>query len=212
MKKTNLVFSIAAFVFMIGSLSANCLPDFCTNISSFCTNVSVVGRVAYFYPVSKKVRDIYDNGWADYQVEISKEFYPCIQGWIGVSGFSKQGHSIGFGNRTRLQLIPLSFGLKYVYPLMCNLEGYAGLGACYSFLKIRDHSNYVIQHISKNDWGGIAQLGVNYYVYNCFFVNVFVDYYFQKFNFHHVDYSYYTERHNLNISAWKFGGGVGYRF
>lgn len=205
MKKKNLIFSIVAFTLLIGTLSANCISDFCTDIS-------INGRVAYFRPVSKKIRRIYDNGWADYQIELSKEFYPNIQAWIGVSGFSKKGDSIGFHNSTRLQLIPLSFGLKYVYPFTCNLEGYLGLGACYSFLRIRDHSNYVIQHISKNDWGGVGQIGLYYHLQNGFFLNAFVDYYYQKFDFHHVDYSYYTVRHDLNISAWLFGGGIGYRF
>jgi hypothetical protein len=37
---------------------------------SWCTKV----RNAYFRPSDKKVRKIYSNGWADYQLELSKIF------------------------------------------------------------------------------------------------------------------------------------------
>lgn len=216
MKKKSYKFILLILTLFLSyeSLSANCLNDFCpeTCFSNLCSDIRITGQVSYFLPASKRVKRIYGHGWADYNLELSKKVYSCFHLWASVNGFSKKGHSIGFHDSTRLQLIPVSFGLKYIHPFTCNFEGYLALGPSYSFLRIKDHSYYVIQHISKEGWGCLGQCGFNYYVYNCFFLNAFVDYYYQRFSFHHHDYSYYTSRNDLNMSGWKFGGGIGYRF
>ncbi|KIC70827.1 hypothetical protein DB44_FM00010, partial [Candidatus Protochlamydia amoebophila] len=73
---------------------------------SFLDDVTVEARVAYFRPCSKKVRHIYGNGWADYQIELSKSFCDNWRGWVGISGFEKKGHSIGDHDKTKLRTIP----------------------------------------------------------------------------------------------------------
>lgn len=141
-------------------------------------------RVAYYHPSSSKVRRIYGDGWADYQFELSKGIGCGLRAWVGVSGFSRNGDSIGFHNRTNLQLIPVNFGLKYYYPLACNLNVFIGGAACYSFLRIHDHSDFVHKHTHKNDWGGLIQSGLSYQFCDWGIVTAFADYYFQRFHFH----------------------------
>ncbi len=184
---------------------------------------SVEARVAYFHPSSKKVRRIYSEGWADYQLEFSAPLGCNWRLWSGVSGFSRKGHSIGFYNDTRLQLIPISLGLKYVYPIAHCTSIYVGGAACYSSLRIKDHSDYVHEHTRKRAFGGIAQVGLYYSVTDWLFLDVFADYYFQRFHFKHHSYisydgsgydssSRFVERNTLNMSGYKVGAGVGVTF
>jgi outer membrane protein len=144
--------------------------------------------------------------------------------WVGVNGFSRKGESIGFDDRTRLQLIPINFGLKIFYPIFCNTKVFIGGAACYSFLRIRDHSEYVRKHTRKEDWGGLIQSGITYNFCDWGVVSAFADYYFQRFDFHSTDYSSfygsgysyndhrYIERHSLDMSGYKVGVGLGVTF
>lgn len=181
-------------------------------------------RVAYYHPTSKKVRHIYGKGFADYQFEFSKSFKGfenlCECGlewrlWVGVSGFSKNGKSIGFHDHTRLQLIPVNLGLKIFYPLWCDVKAFIGGAVCYSFLNIRDHSDYVHKHVRKEGWGGLLQSGLTYQFCDWGTASLFFDYFFQRFHFHnqHHDSSYrYIYRSNLNMNGYKIGLGLGVIF
>ncbi len=176
-------------------------------------DLSIEGRIAYYKPSSKRVQEIYSNGWADYQVEVSKDFFCNWRVWAGVSGFSKKGHSIGFNDPTRIQMIPVSLGVKYMYSLTPCTKIYLGGAGCYSFLKIRDHSDYVHQHIRKEEFGGLIQAGAYYYFSRCLYADVFVDYLFQHFHFSHShDSYYYVKRNSLDMSGFKVGAGIGCTF
>ncbi|MDP1879689.1 MAG: hypothetical protein Q8K60_01955 [Parachlamydiaceae bacterium] len=193
------------------------------------SGLSVTARVAYFHPASSKVRDIYSNGWADYQIEIGKEFCNNLQLWVGVSGFSQNGRSIisglsssydsffdfsSRGDKTSISFIPVYLGLKYFFPITCQLKAYIGAAGLYGSLRIKDHSHYVHEHVDKKGFGGLVQIGLNYYFDKCFFLNVFGDYLFQHFDFsndHHSSY-YYVERNDLNLNGYKVGAGIGFTF
>jgi hypothetical protein len=197
-------------------------------------------RVVYYHPSSKRVRRIYGDGWADYQLELSKSFkkffglgegcgLDCLEDmegriWTGVSGFSRNGYSIGFHDKTRLQLIPISLGLKIFYPLFCNTKVFIGGAACYSLLRIHDHSEYVHKHVRKGSWGGLFQSGMTYDFCNWAYASIFFDYYFQRFHFHDDRISSssgsrdlngssrFVERFDLNMNGYKVGVGLGVSF
>jgi outer membrane protein len=214
MQRSSIYVSLLTFCLMA---FASPLMAFTFPFSSCCCDsldLAVEARVAYYHPTSKKVRHIYSEGVADYQLEISKGLGCNWRVWAGVSGFSKEGRSIGFHNRTRLSLVPVNLGVKYVYPIMCDTKLYVGAAVCYSFLNIKDHSYYVHEHTSKGNWGGLIQLGLYYNIWDCLYLDVFADYYFQRFHFSHSNYSYdyYVERHNLDMSGYKVGAGLGFSF
>ena len=182
-------------------------------------DIAIEARVAYYHPSSNRVRRIYNNGWADYQLEISKGIFRDWRIWTGVSGFSEKGRSIGFKDHTRLQLIPVYLGIKYFFPLCNGFKIYAGGAACYSFLRIKDDSDYVHRHTHKNDWGGLIQSGVTYNFWNCAYISAFADYFFQEFKFHDsyrssysCYHSGYIERNKLDMSGYKIGVGIGMTF
>jgi hypothetical protein len=212
--KTWLYSFLLAFTFSIWTSQAvawDCCNWDCCNWS--CGDLAVEGRVAYFRPSSKKVQEIYGDGWADYQIEISKGFGENWRAWLGVSGFEKSGHSLGFHDKTKLSLIPVTLGAKYLFCLDACTKLYVGAGICYSSLSIKDHSNYVHEHISKGRVGGLFQVGVYYVFTEHFFADIFVDYLYQRFDFSKShDYSQYVERHDLNLSGFKVGGGIGIKF
>jgi outer membrane protein len=219
--------------------------DSCDNCCNPCEDsgwgITAEARVAYYHPSSKRVRRIYGDGWADYQLEISKGFkgFGDLFGngdcgcfnindfewrlWAGVSGFSRKGESIGFHDDTRLQLIPVSFGVKLLYPIFCNAKIFIGGAACYSFLNIRDHSRYVHEHTRREEWGGLIQSGITYNICDWAVVSAFFDYFFQRFDFHDTHYSSYRssgyyyddryiERNDLNMDGYKVGVGLGVTF
>ena len=187
-------------------------------------DISVEGRVAYFHPSSSKVRRIYGDGWADYQLEISKGVYENLRIWAGVNGFSRGGESKGFHHHhTRLQLIPINFGLKYYIPFCTDFNFYLSGAASYSFLRIKDNSHYVHEHTHKNGWGGLVQAGITYDFWRCAYVNLFAEGFFQEFDFHnsHGSSGYgsynssssrFIKRHKLDMSGYKLGVGIGYTF
>jgi hypothetical protein len=187
-------------------------------------DISAEARVAYYHPCSKRVRRIYHDGWADYQFEVSKGFGRNLRVWTGVSGFSRRGQSIGFHNRTTLQLIPVYLGLRYYYPLLCNVDVFVGGAACYSYLRIRDHSDFVHKHTRREEWGGVVQSGLSYNFCGWGVVSVFFDYFFQRFHFHkrsergsfYGSNFYYDDRfiyrRSLNMDGYKVGVGLGVKF
>lgn len=171
-------------------------------------------RVAYYHPYSSLVRRIYGNGWADYQLELSA---PIAYNWkicTGISGFSREGESIGLNDPTRLQLIPLNLGLKVFFPLFDCVNFYLGGAVCYSSLNIKDDSEHNIhRHIRRQGLGGLLQSGVTYRFWREAYVSLFADYFFQKFHFSKSKRSHhYVERIKLDMSGYKMGVGLGMVF
>lgn len=164
-------------------------------------------RVAAFYPTSRKFRRVYQEWDADYQLEISKPICWGFSGWINGSFLTEKGR--GHANRghhsSHIDIIPISFGAKYSYCINPCLKVYAGLGATYTFLRIRDNSPFVRRHLDKEAWGGIAKSGLQY-IWNAFFIDLFADYLYQPFDF---SSSSRIQRNRVNVGGVKFGIGLG---
>jgi hypothetical protein len=164
-------------------------------------------RVAYYHPFSKKVRSNYGEGWAEYQFEISKGIDQYWRIWTGVGGFSRKGHSHGLNDRSTLQLIPVSLGIKYIYPLYSDMNFYVGGAACYSFLHIKHHSHHTHTNHNQGSWGALVQTGTTYFFKDCYYMNVFADYFFQDFHF-----SKSGQKFRLDMNGYKIGVGLGLSF
>lgn len=187
----------------------NCPQDACCTPP--CQDWSVEFRVAAFFPQNHKVRSIYSNAWADYQVQIGKRFWCNWQVFGEFSGFQKDGHS-SFGDKTTLRVFPFTLGAKYFFNLCSNLEAYVGGGAVYSLLRIKDDSPYVHRHVSKGQFGGVIKTGLVYTFCNCWFADLFADYLFQRFSYHGVSCDPFVYRHTADLSGFKLGLGIGYQF
>lgn len=208
------VFWISLCMLWIGFLSANqdiytfCgddYPEIC------CPNWSLELRVAAFIPTNNRVRKIYSNGWPEYQIQLGKRLCRNWQVFAEFSGFQKSGHS-SLGSKTKLSVFPLSLGIKYLFPLYSNLDVYVGGGVAYSWLRIKDDSPYVHRHVRKEQFGGIIKTGLIYTFCNCWFIDVFADYLFQRFSFRGVSCDPFVTRQTADVSGFKIGGGIGYNF
>ncbi len=187
-------------------------------------------RGAYYQPSSKAVRKIYSSGWMDYQVEASYRIHDFFEIFGGVNWASKQhGHiqplSYGFKNQTKMYILPLSLGAKFIYPILPCVEIYLGAGVCYSFLKIHNHckEEYYYwglsrapfkKNIYKSNEGAVFKVGLQFDLGDRVFLDLVVDYFSQRFRFsHHEDL---TRRcifkHYVDCSGFKYAAGLGVYF
>ena len=187
---------------------------------------SVDLNVAYFRPESKKIRRIYSNGLADYQLNVNVDFAPKWQAWTGISYSYATGHSLckctcsspNFScerHSTNMTLLPLYFGVRYAYQFTPRTKIYLGGAAAYSFLKINDHFSFVQEHFKKRAFGGLIQIGTFIYIYKQIYLNVSLEYFFQKFNISKKQDSEnvgYVKRNDLNLNGFKAGIGLGLDF
>jgi predicted HicB family RNase H-like nuclease len=166
-------------------------------------------KVSYFSPLSKKIRNIYAKGMGQYGFELTFPAWRFIYGWTSGSYLSKVGHTSYSDSRTKVQLVPLGIGLKFVYTVKC-VDLYAGLGGLGTYFHTRDQSPHVIQSMSKWAAGGIGKLGLFIRPTQGFFIDIFGDYSYMKFDFHGG--SKKVVLHNVDFSGWSVGGGIGWTF
>ena len=188
-------------------------------LSNWGQNCTTEFRVAYFSPESKRMKKIYSKDLIDYQIEISKSIFSDFSIWLDVDYMTKKGHSENLHDSTRIWIVPIALGLNYNFLCYQGWNAYLGAGGNYTHLKIHDHSHYVKEHISKWDFGGTFKLGIKKIFCNGITLNIFCDYFLQKFHFSnssHCSYqsssSCYIERHCLNLNGLKAGIGLGYSF
>jgi hypothetical protein len=173
----------------------------------------VEAKAAYFYPTSHEFREIYSDGGI-YGLEVSCQAWRGFYPWFSASIVHKSGHSITTSplvssDSTRITLVPLGLGLKYLYPINF-VDLYAGVGILGTYVHIKDNSPFVIRSSSKWGVGGIAKIGA-IFNYKSFFVDLFSDYSYTKVDFHNTNHGQVV-RHRANISDWSIGAGIGYRF
>lgn len=181
---------------------------------------SVMGRVSYYHPTSKRLRHVFSNGWADYEVQISKQICCDWKIWAGVDGFSIEGRKSDDRHKSHLQLIPLNLGLKYYFPFTCPIQLYISGAASYSFMRIKEHSHYFHLNKHKSGWGGLIEGGFDYSVWKRMFVNFFVQGYFQEFDFRNPFFislpgspiTTIRKKTDVDFSGIKIGAGIGYQF
>ncbi len=222
MKNLSLFF---IFLFLpLGLFATDCIPDCDTE-----TDWTLEVRGAYYYLPNKSVKRIYADHWIDYQVEAAKRVHPFVEVWGGISWASKHGYThkiydyYRFKDSTKMFVLPVSMGFKLIYPIMAFVDIYAGAGVCYSFLKIKnfckeDYSYHGLSRspfrkgIYKNEFGGLFKIGFQYAMSDSTFLDVFADYYAQRFHLSHKRERRDVFNRMVDCSGFKFGAGLGVYF
>lgn len=212
MKRREYRMKITSFIFLLclgfaNLHSSECRPNFCFPQccgTPCCSDLVAEVRAGYFYPNSKKFRDIYKHGGAEGELEVSGTYMGDWKWFGNANYFYKKGHSLGFYDKTTIRMIPVSLGLKYQFCFFRGISPYLGLGISYTFTKINNHSDYVKRHVNKNGFGFVVKSGVTFDLSCNFILDLFVDYYNQHLHFHH--------HHNAEMGGFKTGAGIGYRF
>lgn len=169
-------------------------------------------RANAFLPSSGRFRKIYSKSIREFQVETTKEIYCFWAAWANVSWLSDNGQAINADDKTRVSIVPISFGLKYFLPITCHLNAYFGLGLAYAFVDIKDNINSKDEEKRRHSdggFGGITKSGLRYSFDCMMFFDLFADYQFQRVRF---SSKHCESNHTANLSGWKLGGGIGYLF
>jgi opacity protein-like surface antigen len=161
-------------------------------------------RAGYFYPTSKKFREIYRQGGPEGEVEVSKSFSENWIGWGNINYFQRSGRSKGFHDRTTIRMLPLSLGLKYQFQFCNCFSPYIGAGVTYTFLNVKNAAHFVKRHVSREGFGFVLKSGVNINLSEDFLLDLFLDYYYQDVRFH--------DKHRVEVGGLRTGIGLGYRF
>jgi hypothetical protein len=159
-------------------------------------------RSAAFFHKDRLFREIYGDVNACYEVEATVALNSCLETWANFDWFSRRGKSIGLGDPTRVRIANLSFGIKFPYQINNCLLFYAGIGPSFSRICIWNESIFLREHVSRIAYGGIVKLGIDYFITDNLFIDLFVDYLYQPVKF----------QNRLDIGGFKPGLGIGYRF
>lgn len=181
------------------------------SISLIGNDVLIEFKAAGFFPTNERVKKIYGKAACLYGPEIT--FKLCDeQQWYGfasVDFLSKTGHSIGCCTKTKMELVPLAFGLKYFKPV-CWGDLYAGLGFQGLHLTTKNSSQFVEKCTSKWGYGALAKFGAYYNLPCQFVLDFFVDYSFAKIGCN--KYCGKAVPIKVHLSGVVAGAGIGYRF
>ncbi len=175
-------------------------------------------RAAAFYHTSDKYRNYYKSLDPSYEVEFSFSCDPCCYAWWGNLAWFNSKKEVAGNNckshltacscttfvtpTTKISVANFSFGIKFPYYFSDCLVGYFGVGPVIGNVWFENNSNRGTRRTSKVAYGAIAKLGIDYYITQCVFLDLFVDYLYETV--HHG-------RH-YDIGGVKTGLGIGLRF
>ncbi|MFI5344461.1 MAG: hypothetical protein ACHQUC_09600 [Chlamydiales bacterium] len=146
---------------------------------------TVEGRISYFYPASADIRKTYGDAFVDYQIELARSVFCDWEVWLDLDYYTKRGRFHHRQDSSRLQVIPLSLGVKYYVHLRRDIDWYVGGGGSYGCANIRNHSDCAKRNMTKWGFGGIFKTGIKYYWNDCLSIDLFLDYFYQHFRLHH---------------------------
>lgn len=177
---------------------------------------TIEARVAAFYHTSKDFRDIYGDWGPSYQIEASFTCDCCYYFWANLSWFHKNGNSTGNDcstvvpscncsgqPSTTVNIANLSLGIKFPCCICEGLIGYFGIGPVFGNIWLKNNiSPRETEKTSKFAFGVIAKLGLDYYITQCLFLDLFVDYLYQPVHFHK----------QIDLGGVQAGIGLGFNF
>ncbi len=159
--------------------------------------LSIEVRSTAFFPLSSKFQRVYGDILPSTQLELNKTFFcKCCKIWFNVDEFYWSRQRKGCG-RTDINILTFSIGPKYVHSFCDCFELYAGIGLGVACGRIHNH------HASKEydtSAGLIVKLGVDYFLNESFFLDIFCDYNYQP-----------SFRNHIDIGGFKTGIGIGYQ-
>lgn len=164
--------------------------------------ISVEVRSAAFFHSSKLFREIYGNIGPCYELEASTPLCYCLDGWANFDWFSKHRKKDCEECASRVGIANISFGLKYPYCLCEQVTAYIGIGPSFSRIWLKEKSQCCRERLTKLVIGGVLKTGIYYFINECIFLDLFVDYLYQPVHF----------KRRVDIGGLKTGLGAGVKF
>lgn len=179
-------------------LTLLCLPAF---LQGECFTAQF--RCGYFFPASHFFKEIFHENGIEVEGEAAMYLNQDWSVWMNFNSYQKGGHSLGLHDKVNVYVRPFSMGLKYEIPLTRDLALYLGGGATYTWITTHQHTPFIDRHVYKRSWGGVGKSGLIYHINDCFFLDLYADYYYTKFD---------TERGSQNLGGLRAGVGIGSSF
>lgn len=196
------------------SLKTICLVSLFFVLPLVGRNIILEFKGAYFLSTDSMFKKIYGKGSALYGPELTVQLCEnknlCL--FASVDYLQKEGHSLGLCNRTKIKMIPVALGLKYVEPVFNHTDLYVGLGVEAVNVRTKNCSDFVIFEQSQWGIGGIAKAGAYYYLPCNFLLDFFIDYSFVKVGSNDCGCVPGLQLAKANLSGAIFGIGLGYNF
>jgi outer membrane protein W len=158
-------------------------------------------RAGAFIPLLHKIQKTYGHGWIEGEAEFTYAFYPQWRVWGNVNYSCKSIHHRH--HSTHIQILPFSAGLRYDF-FYRNVRPYIGIGPVYTFLHLTHYDPSIRTKAYKNRFGVVAKTGVCIDLPRHFFIDMFLDYYYQKIRF--------QSGVRGDVSGFRTGLGLGYSF
>lgn len=173
-------------------------------------------RFSYQWFQSSPIRQIYGET-IDYQLTGTIPIYQGenfklrgLNAWWAVDYSQATGHSLGLNNKTKIQIEPITLGLKWIYPKSI-FRPYFGLAFKYFFTQTHNDSPYVKKHINYNGPGFVTETGLLVFISKYVFLDFFAAYSWKVYKAPSVSLSNVNTT-SLNISGVNAGGGLGVKF
>lgn len=198
------------------SFADDCCQDYCCPTWDCCNPCrgTVELKGGYFIFADKRMRKVYDNGG---QVQLSGTlpltnlcdgFRLDLYGSLGYQ-FSS-GRSLGGHQKTSIWQIPVDLGLRPVFTICPELQLYATVGPRYFYIHQHNNSHYVYKDKGRSGIGLFVNTGINYFICQNWFLDIFGEYSYEKAHFHGRHSEYYTR--DLQVGGYTIGAGLGYQF
>ncbi len=170
----------------------------------------IEAKVGYFFFTDSDMNKVYDQGGIDVQLSGSYPLYKFLHVYGSVEYLEKSGYSQGMHEKTSLWEIPLSLGLRSVFPIGNYVDYYLSIGPRYFLVYAHNESSYVPKHMQANGCGGFANTGFLFILPKNFTIDLFGEYSYKTLHFHNTKTG--AHGHTVQVGGLTFGGGIGYSF
>lgn len=121
----------------------------------FAGSFSIQAKASYFLPSDDYFKSIYGKA-PTYGAKIGLDIWKGLGLWVDAEFYSKTGKTTMTAETTKLQLVPISAGLRFLFMHAKNFSPYLGGGVGYFQYK----ETNPIGTVSKGDVGFVVQAGV----------------------------------------------------
>ncbi len=171
---------------------------------------TIEAKAGYFFFASETMRDVYNQGGIDVQLAGAYPVWKGLEIYGSVEYMQKSGHSLSANQSTTIWQIPVNIGLKPVITICKEALWYFTLGPRYFYVHQHNNSSYVPRNKGKSGCGLFVNTGFNFIVWKHLLIDLFGEYSYEKVHFHTSRANVYTT--GAQLSAFTFGGGLGYAF
>jgi hypothetical protein len=167
----------------------------------YCSSIKIRGGV--FLPQASLFRGIYGRALPLIEIEAATLLREHLELWGNIDWTGKRGHSIGLCSPTKVNIVNFSFGLNVPFSWTDCFGLYLGLGPSFGGTRLCNRLlNGATERVSKGAVGVVLKSGARWDVGERAFIDLFVDYLYQKVNF----------PTHVNVGGVKIGLGLGVAF